>query len=748
MSPVRIRPELLWAWHGQSVLVVDTRGECSGRHALSGFFFRETRYLGELRLEVNGEPPWLCDSAASAPDAIDVTFVYPEVQSYGGGGSGASMEDLPLNARGIRSRSVGLRLGYRVRFSWLDVSLHLANDSLAPVDLTIAWAIRADYADLLEASGGARCRDGPVRASVDAASGGCRVVYAHGDADSSYRTELAAAGPGEWLASADRIATHLVLPPRETADLALRVKAIDPEPHPGDPEIARRERALGAWRERLSRVEVPANGAAERIIQRAIADYASFPLLDGGEDEWLAMQAGMPLYPALFGRDSVTTTWQAAMIDRGDALDQVLRRLGRLQGATVDDWRDEQPGRIVHSVRRGPLARSGKHPFARYYGDYASPLMYAIAIGQLFAWTGEKSSIVRHRDTALRALEWARRYGDADGDGYLEYHTSSPDGAKNQGWKDSGNGILYEDGRIVPNPIATCELQGYWYAAQHLWAVLSWVLGERGEAKALWESAKALKARFNRDWWMPEERCIALALDPEKRLVRSVTSNAGQCLTTGIVSAEHIPSLVGRLFAPDLFSGWGIRTLSSEHVAYNPLKYHLGSVWPVENATIAFGLRRFGFDQRALDLAEGIFDLAGLYEHERAPECVGGWPRWRSAHPGTYPQANAPQAWNQSGVVLLVQTLLGLQPVAALDLLVIDPVLPAWMPEVIVRDLRLGGATATLRFHRDADGATHCDVLEKRGTLHVLRQPPPESLTAGIGDRFGALAERLLPHRD
>jgi glycogen debranching enzyme len=392
------------------------------------------------------------------------------------------------------------------------------------------------------------------------------------------------------------------------------------------------------------------------------------------------------------------------------------------------------------------MARLGKNPFSRYYGDFASPLMYVISIAQLYAWTGEKERITKHRDTARRVLDWAREQGDADGDGYLEYHSRSSDGAKNQGWKDSGNGIVYEDGRIVPEPIATCELQGYWFAAQQLWAVLSWVLGEHEEAKALWRSAMDLKTRFNRDWWLPDEHFFALALDRDKQLVRSVTSNVGQCITTGIINDEHLRPVVGRLFAPDLFSGWGVRTLSTDHVSYDPLKYHLGSVWPVENATIAFGLRRYGFDQRAVEIAEGVFDLAQRYEHGRVPECVGGYRRWENDHPGTYPQANSPQAWNQSGIVLLVQTLLGLQPVAALDLLVVDPVLPDWMPEVIVRGLRVGGATATIRFHRDADGETHADVLEKRGTLRVVRQPPPESLSAKVSDRFAALVDGVMPH--
>lgn len=741
MSSTKLRPEIVYAWHGQSFLIVDTRGECAADQSLSGFYFRETRYLRTLRLAINGERPWLCDVSATAPDALDLTFIYPEVRTYGGGGSGSSDGGLPTNALGIPSRSVNLRLRYRVRIASLDVSLLLANHSLAQVDLDVTWDLGADYAGLMEAHSGHRQQE----ASVHAEAGTCEVRYAYTQSELPYQTRITGTGPGTWRAAADCIGTRLRLAPHESAELVLRVQPIDYEPQPDARGIERREQRLRDWISTIARVEVPSNRVAERVIHRAVDDLESFPLMQGEENEWLASQAGMPLYPALFGRDSATTAWQAAMLDRGEALDHVLTRLGRLQGTRVDDWRDEQPGRIIHSVRQGPMARLGKNPFSRYYGDYASPLMYVISIAQLYAWTGEKESIVKHRDTARRVLDWAREYGDADGDGYLEYRTCSSDGAKNQGWKDSGNGIVYEDGRIVPDPIATCELQGYWFAAQQLWAVLSWVLGEHEDARALWRSAMDLKTRFNRDWWMPDERFFALALDPNKRLVRSITSNVGQCITTGIIADEHLPPLVGRLFAPDMFSGWGVRTLSTDHVSYDPLKYHLGSVWAVENATIAFGLRRYGFDQRALEIAEGVFDLAQLYEQGRVPECVGGYSRWEYARPGTYPQANTPQAWNQSGIVLLVQTLLALQPVAALDLLVVDPVLPDWMPDVIVRGLRVGGATATIRFHRDGDGKTHADVLEKRGTLHVIRQPPPESLNAGIGDRFTALVDRLLP---
>lgn len=296
----------------------------------------------------------------------------------------------------------------------------------------------------------------------------------------------------------------------------------------------------------------------------------------------------------------------------------------------------------------------------------------------------------------------------------------------------------------MPAPIATCEIQGYWFAAQQLMSVLSWVMGASDDARAYWRSAEDLKTRFNRDWWVPEESSIALAMDPDKRLVRAVTSNIGHCIATGIVSNEHLPAAVGRLFAPDMFSGWGVRTLSSSHKAYNPFSYHCGTVWAVEQATIAFGLRRFGFDARALDLAAAMFDLASLYPEYRIPECVGGWARGDRPTPGAYPRANTPQLWNASAFPLLVHTLLGLQPVAPLNLLVVDPRLPVWMPEVVLEGLRLGEATATLRFWRDRDGTCHADTVRTHGTLRLVHQPPPESLTAGIRDRMTALIDTVM----
>jgi glycogen debranching enzyme len=536
----------------------------------------------------------------------------------------------------------------------------------------------------------------------------------------------------------------LKLEPGQTTDVVLRVEATSMLASVGEEDATQRQAFMEQWRDAFTRVSVPGNRVFERALAGNIRDFASFPLLDGECDEWLTLQAGVPLYPALFGRDAVTAGWQAGYVDRGAALDAALTRLGRLQTEHDSEWRDEEPGRIPYQVRSGPLAILDLNPYSAYYADYASPLMYVISLANLYVWTGDKDQVRRQWDTGRRILDWARERGDIDGDGYLEYQTRSPQGTKNQGWKDSGDAVIYDDGSPVPPPIATCELQGYWYAAQQLFGLLNGMFGNITEARAYLTAASDLKKRFNRDWWVPQETFFALAMDPDKRLVAAPTSNVGHCVASGIVDADHLPTVVGRLFAPDMFSGWGIRTLSSNHAYYNPVSYHRGTVWAVEQATILFGLRRFGFDARAQDLATALFDLAQLYPEYRIPECVGGYARSDYTTPGAYPQANTPQLWNATAFPLLVQTLLGLLPLAPYKLLILDPALPEWLPELVMHDLRVGDATVTLRFWRDVNGESHFDVVRQQGTLRIVRQPPPESLFAGAGDRFSALVDTVL----
>ena len=739
MSPAYIHANERYAWHGQSLLITNAAGECGEEDSLTGYYFREARHLRTLRLEINGVRPWLCESATQGPEMLYFSYVHPELGEFGGGGSGYSKADISRDDRGIPHRALDIRIDHLVDIASLEVRATITNRVKAAVDVDVAWIVEADYADIEEALGNQRQQHG----GVSAKTGPARIDFAYEHPQLPYGTSCIAGGDGAWRAEKGRLTTSVRLTSQQSLTLTLRVQPTGAGV-PDAAELAAANELWSEWREKFASVAIAGNRIAETTVRNALRDLASMPLLQGRRDEWLTPQAGVPLYPALFARDAFTAGWQAGWVDGGRMLDASLTRLGRMQGDRVDPWRDEQPGRLPYQVRQGPLSLLNINPYSAYYADFASPMMFIISLAHTFAWTGDEALVERHWSTALRVLDWLNRDGDRDGDGYLEYLTVSPKGTKNQGWKDSGNAILYEDGTAVPDPLGTCELQGYWYASLQLMSAMSWMRGEKERAKELWHQAMELKARFNRDWWMKEKDFFALALDPRKQLVTAVTSNVGQCIATGIIDDEHLPTVVDRLFAPDLFSGWGIRTLSIEHPSYNPIDYHLGSVWAVENASIAFGLARFGFGDRVAELAEGIFALARLYPDYRIPETVGGYSREERPFPGAYPRTNTVQLWNASAFPMLLQSLLRLQPLAPAKLLVVDPHLPEWLPDVTIRGLRVGDAVATVRFWRDDDGDSHARILEKRGKLRLVRQPPIESLKDGMPQRFGALVDTLV----
>ena len=736
MTTTLVRAGLQYAWRGPAVLIVGDDGMADADAVpLHGFFHREARFLNRIALAVNGRSPWLCECAAVRPDLLSFAFVYPEVASPGGGGTGQSDDREHVGADDVPERALELNLTYQLHVSHLGVRLTVTNRARRRVAAQLTCQLDADFADLLEAQSQRRDQTGTV---VGHETSSClSFLYRHPQL--GYRTDIAVVAG--WRVDEGRLAADVSLAPRQSMRLEFTVAAFAADESLEQSDSEARERALEQWADAFTRVEVPGNRAFERVLANNVRDIASLPSLEGPADEWLSMHAGMPLYPAFFGRDAVTAGWQAAMLDRGAMLDAALIRLGRMQATTDDPWIDAEPGRIPYQMRKGPLARLGKNPYLAYYADYASPLMYVISLANLYSWTGDLGRVRRHWDTARRILDWARERGDLDGDGYLEYQTRSPAGTKNQGWKDSGDAIVYDDGSPVPSPIGTCELQGYWYIAQDLAAMMSTALGDADTAVAFHRSAAALKERFNRDWWVEGQQCFAMALDPDKRRVPAVTSNVGHCLATGIIDDEHLRPVVGRLFAPDMFSGWGVRTLSSEHAAYDPLSYHRGTVWAVEQATIVFGLRRFGFNARAVELSRAMFELAQLYPADRIPECVGGYARGERSTPSAYPRANTPQLWNATAFPLIIQSLLGLLPLAPVSTLVIDPVLPDWMPSVVVRRLRVGDASVTLSFVRRDNGTVDWDVLHQHGKLRIVRQPPPESMTARSADRVWGLVE-------
>jgi glycogen debranching enzyme len=738
MARAEIRPDTRYAWLGPSMLVLDAHGRAGASSALTGYWFREARYARTIAITIDGREPHFCALGSPSHRRIEIVYVHPELAEFGGGGSGASQDRPTYDEEGILHRSLDVRVAHEVSIASLETAITIGNRAPTRQRFVLRAALDADYADLADVLGGtAPAPRAPTRRS----SKGDVLELRFAHRELPYRTKIVAPG-----ARADRggVTWECDLAPREVATYAVRVVPIDFEEPLSAQGVAERLAALEAWRASQVAVELRGSGPAPLVVTQAIDDLRSFPLLEGSRREWLALQAGIPLYPALFGRDTLTAGWHASFLDGGAVLDASLARLGRMQSHRFREWTDEEPGRIPYQVRRGPQSRLGLVPYSAYYADFASPLMFVVSMVQLFAWTGDEKKILPHLEVARRILDWAREHGDRDGDGYLEYLTKSPKGTKNQAWKDSGDAIVDADGRQVPAPIAACEIQGYWFAAQELLAIMLWLRGERDEARAWWRSARELKERFERDFWMEDEGYYALALGPDKRQVKSVTSNVGHCIAAGIVGRERLPRVVDRMFAPDMFGGWGIRTLSARHPSYNPLSYHNGSVWSVENATIAFGLRRFGMDERALELADATFDLASRYPDGRIPECVGGYDRSEFSHPGAYPQANAPQTWNASAIPSFLHSMLGLLPVASLDLLVVDPVLASALAEVRLEGLRVGGARVDMVFHRDRDGRSRYDVLRKEGTLHVVRQPPPESISIGLAGRFRALVEGLV----
>jgi glycogen debranching enzyme len=402
---------------------------------------------------------------------------------------------------------------------------------------------------------------------------------------------------------------------------------------------------------------------------------------------------------------------------------------------------------LVHEVRRGPLSELDVIPQRAYYGTQTTSAMYVLVLSELWHWTADATLLTRYRDVALSALEWARTYGDRDGDGFLEYATRSPRGLKNQGWKDSDEAIRYPDGTLVDAPIATVEEQAFHFLALQRMAEMLIALGEDARADQFIAEARELRGRWDAAYWVEDDRFYAMALDREKRPVRSISSNPGHALGAGLVPRERARTVADRLLSPELFSGWGVRTLSTLHPSYNPLGYHLGTVWPVENATFLLGFKRYGLDEHADRLMTALFDAASFFSATRLPEAISGDGPDRAAVPVPYPGANSPQAWTASAMIQIVQLMVGLYPFAPGRILaLIRPRLPSWLPELTLRNVRVGDAVVSLRFVRRADGSAAHEVLHQTGRLLTLNVPPPNDTGDGDGSWIDEAKAWLLRH--
>jgi glycogen debranching enzyme len=443
--------------------------------------------------------------------------------------------------------------------------------------------------------------------------------------------------------------------------------------------------------------------------------------------------AGVPWFVTLFGRDSLIVSMQG-ISGFPEFAAGALRRLSGLQATKDDAERDMEPGKIPHEIRHGELAQLGILPFQPYYGTHDATSLFVIVLSYLYDWLGDPEVLRRYLPNAEAAMAWIDRYGDRDKDGFQEYATRSSHGYYNQGWKDAGDAIPEADGSLAALPIATCELQGYAFDAKVRMAGVYDVLGRPKDARRLRREAKRLYERFNETFWWEEEGTYYLGLNGRKEPIRSVASNAGHLLQSAIVPPDRAERVVRRLLADDMWSGWGIRTLSSEHPAYNPFSYHTGSVWPHDNATIAGGFRRYGFADEAAQVAKGIFDAAERLVGVRLPELFSGLPRVPASFPVPYLGANVPQAWAAGSVFRFVAILCGLH--ATMDAegpkLYVNPALPAWLPEISIRNLRLG--TGSMALHL-VDGTV--DVISNSSGYRVVHGPAPGPL----GSRSSVVAE-------
>ncbi len=436
----------------------------------------------------------------------------------------------------------------------------------------------------------------------------------------------------------------------------------------------------------------------------------------GADERYLA--AGVPWFTTLFGRDSIIGAFQALAV-RPQLAIETLEVLARLQATEDDPSRDAEPGKIPHELRTGEMARAGETPHRPYYGTVDATPLWLVLLGATWDWTGDRALIDRLWPNALRALEWIDKYGDRDGDGFVEYERRTPQGLLNQGWKDSHDGIRDRQGRLPSTPIALVEVQGYVYDAKRRMAALARVRGEGELAHRLDQEAETLRRRFEAAFWSEDQRFYAMALDGEKRQADAIGSNPGHCLWSGIVSPERAKAVVDRLMAPDMFSGWGLRTYARGQPGYNPIGYHTGTVWPHDVSLIANGCKRYGFHDEANLLVGRIFQASQHFADFRLPELFCGFDRDSTMVPVPYPVACSPQAWAAGSLFLFVETMLGLRPHAhRRELELHRPELPDWLAKVTVTGLRVGGDTTDLLFHRWR-GGTSAEVLRKTPDLDV-----------------------------
>ena len=673
---------MLTILEGSTFCISDDRGDIAG--ATSGFFAHDTRFLSRLVMRVAGTSPLLLSSGRV--EHFQAAFYLRNGTANG----------LPRDAISIaRARFVSTGLQEKVT---------LRNECIHRLDLELVLEAEADFADIISVKQHdfslgdpelAKPLPAPAPTSLDESGRQLSIVDPRGDLG----TQLVFSKPGRLEASAMTFAISLephdqwdlsvdVLPWIE-GDLATIEQLDDERETVGD--------VVAAWTLRVPRVR----GGWEslrRSFDRSIADLAALRMRTGEERRPL-FAAGMPWFMTVFGRDTAITSLQTLLLGPEIAVG-ALDALTELQAHEEDPTIDAEPGKIVHEVREGRCAEVW---FPRYYGSIDSTPLYLVLLAETWRWTDDASLARRLREPALLALEWIDRYGDRDGDGFVEYSRKVDSGLENQSWKDSGDSQRFQDGSFAEGPIAAVEVQGYVYDAKRGLAELAReVWRDKALAERLEREADELRTRFDEAFWVDERGGFyALALDGKKRKVDARSSNMGHLLWSGIVPPEHVSKVVDQLLSEELWTGWGIRTMASDAAAFNPISYHNGTVWPHDTALAAWGLARHGYTAEARRIGRALIEAAAHFDWS-LPEVFAGYARDETPFPIAYPTAARPQAWAAGTPILLVRVLLGIEPDRERQRLVstVTDELPSWLDGLRIEGVRAFGRTWTVAVER------------------------------------------------
>jgi glycogen debranching enzyme len=668
--------------YGDTFVVLDSRGDIAPSSGSAGLFHNDTRYLSRLELRVNDAPLLLLGS--NLRDDNSAFFV------------DLTNPDLHADQRLFLEKDTVHIL--RTIFLWRGTAyqrLGIRNYGNRSVHLQLSIVFENDFADLFEVRGAHRDRRGTTTAKLRQ-DDQVQLVYRGLDGKTRRTTLTFDPRPEQLTTNAATYNLHLAPGDTQPLFLAVSCDTAEQRPLPFLRGLIAARREMREQSRELTSVET-SNDRFNEILCRSAADLAML-MTDTPQGRY--PYAGIPWFSTTFGRDGLITAlqmlWWSPEVARG-----VLRRLAVYQAKITDPIADAEPGKILHEMRGGEMAALREVPFGLYYGSVDSTPLFVLLAGLYAERTGDIETIEVLWPAIQAALAWIDGPGDRDGDGFIEYYRQTEQGLANQGWKDSHDAIFHADGRLAEGPIALAEVQGYVYAAKRLAARCAFRLQRDGEGRKLEAEAAMLAARFENAFWCPEIETYALALDGKKNPCRVRTSNAGQVLFTGIAAPEHAALVAKGLLQNSFFSGWGIRTVAQGEARYNPMSYHNGSIWPHDNALIALGLARYEHKQAVETLFDGMFNTAAYMEYRRLPELFCGFRRQHGQGPTLYPVACSPQAWASATPFTLLEASLGLQfdPFKG-EIRLRNPRLPAFLDEVILRDLRLGTSRVDLRVRR------------------------------------------------